>query len=42
MLHRTFGKTGIDIVSVGFGSWNIGGQWGDVDEATAFSSIRLA
>ena len=42
MLHRTFGKTGIDISVVGFGSWNIGGQWGDVDEGTAFSTIRAA
>ena len=42
MLHRTFGKTGIDISTVGFGSWNIGGQWGDIDETTAFSTIRAA
>ena len=35
MLHRTFGKTGIDISAVGFGAWNIGNQWGEIDEATA-------
>lgn len=42
MLHRRFGKTGIDVSVVGFGSWNIGGQWGDIDEGTAFSTIRAA
>jgi myo-inositol catabolism protein IolS len=42
MIHRAFGKTDIEISAVGFGSWNIGGQWGDVDEGTAFSTIRAA
>jgi len=42
MLHRTFGKTGIDISAIGFGSWNIGGQWGDVDSTTAYATIRAA
>ena len=42
MIHRIFGKTGIDISVVGFGSWNIGGQWGDIDEGTAFTTIRAA
>lgn len=42
MLHRTFGKTGIDISAVGFGAWNIGNQWGEIDEATAFATIRAA
>lgn len=42
MLHRTFGKTGIDISAVGLGTWNIGNQWGDTDDATAFATIRAA
>lgn len=42
MLHRTFGKTGIHISAVGFGAWNIGNQWGEIDEATAFATIRAA
>ena len=42
MLHRTFGKTGIDVTAVGLGTWNIGNQWGDVDDATAFATIRCA
>jgi myo-inositol catabolism protein IolS len=42
MLHRTFGKTGIDVTAVGLGTWNIGNQWGDTDDATAFATIRSA
>ncbi len=42
MLHRTFGKTGVDISAVGLGTWNIGNQWGDTDDATAFATIRSA
>jgi myo-inositol catabolism protein IolS len=42
MLHRTFGKTGIDITAVGLGTWNIGNQWGDIDPGTAFTTIRSA
>lgn len=42
MLHRTLGKTGIDISAVGLGTWNIGNQWGDIDSGTAFTTIRSA
>ena len=42
MLHRIFGKTGVDISAVGLGTWNIGNQWGDTDDATAFATIRSA
>ena len=42
MLHRTFGKTGIDVTAVGLGTWNIGNQWGDIDDTTSFSTIRSA
>ena len=42
MLHRTFGKTGIDISAVGLGTWNIGNQWGDIDDGTSFATIRSA
>ena len=40
MLYRRFGKTGWDISSIGMGTWNIGNQWGDIDDATAWASIR--
>ena len=42
MLHRTFGKTNLDITAVGLGTWNIGNQWGDIDDATSFGTIRSA
>ena len=42
MIHKTFGKTGIDISAVGLGTWNIGNQWGDIDPGTAWSTIRAA
>jgi myo-inositol catabolism protein IolS len=42
MLHRKFGKTGMDVTAVGRGTWNIGNQWGDIDDATAFGTIRSA
>ena len=42
MLHRTFWKTGIDVTAVGLGTWNIGNQWGDIDEGTSFATIRSA
>ena len=40
MQYRTFGKTGWQISTIGFGAWNIGGQWGDVTEQQAFETIR--
>ena len=42
MLQRIFGKTGITTSAVGLGAWNIGNQWGQIDEATAFAAIRSA
>ena len=42
METRTFGKTGWEVGAIGLGCWNIGGQWGDVDEATAIATIHTA
>jgi myo-inositol catabolism protein IolS len=42
MLYREFGKTGWNLSATGMGTWNIGGQWGEVDDATAFATIRTA
>ncbi|NJO77541.1 MAG: aldo/keto reductase [Cyanobacteria bacterium RM1_2_2] len=42
MLYREFGKTGITVSTVGMGTWNIGNQWGEIDEATALATIRSA
>jgi myo-inositol catabolism protein IolS len=42
MLYREFGKTGLRVSAVGMGTWNIGNQWGEIDEATASATIRSA
>ena len=42
MLYRNFGRTGWQVGAVGLGTWNIGNQWGAVDEDTAFATVRAA
>jgi myo-inositol catabolism protein IolS len=42
MLYRDFGKTGWQVSVVGMGTWNIGNQWGELDDATAWATIRSA
>lgn len=42
MLYREFGKTGWRVSAVAQGCWNIGNQWGQMDEATADSIIKTA
>jgi aryl-alcohol dehydrogenase-like predicted oxidoreductase len=40
---RTFGKTGMEITAIGFGSWAIGGNtWGPQDDNEAVGAIRRA
>ncbi len=42
MHSKTFGKLGWPVSAVGLGTWNIGNQWGVIDEATAWATIRSA
>ena len=42
MLYRPFGKTGWNVSAIGMGTWNIGNQWGEMDEATAWATVRAA
>lgn len=42
MLYRDFGKTGWKVSAIGLGTWNIGNQWGAIDEATAWETVRRA
>lgn len=42
MLTKTFGKLGWPVSAVGLGAWNIGNQWGDIDDATAWTTVRAA
>ncbi len=42
MLTRPFGKLGWSVSAIGLGTWNIGNQWGDIDEATAQATVHAA
>jgi aryl-alcohol dehydrogenase-like predicted oxidoreductase len=42
MNTRTFGLTGRVVGEVGLGTWQIGGNWGDVTEDVALSTLRAA
>ena len=42
MLTKMLGKTRIPCSVVGLGTWNIGNQWGKIDEDTAQATIRSA
>src|SRR4051812_39573313 len=42
MRTRTLGRTGRDVSEIGFGAWQIGGDWGDVDEEAALGTLHAA
>jgi aryl-alcohol dehydrogenase-like predicted oxidoreductase len=42
MRARTLGRTGRQISEVGFGAWQIGADWGEVDEEEALLTLRAA
>ncbi|HMN28647.1 MAG TPA: aldo/keto reductase [Caldilineaceae bacterium] len=42
MLYKSFGSTGWQVSAIGLGTWNIGNQWGEIDEATAWATIQAA
>jgi aryl-alcohol dehydrogenase-like predicted oxidoreductase len=42
MLYREFGDLGWNVSSIGMGTWNIGNQWGELDDTTVWSTIRAA
>jgi myo-inositol catabolism protein IolS len=42
MLYRSFGKTGWQVSAIGMGTWNIGNQWGELDDVTAWATVRSA
>ncbi len=42
MLYREFGQTGWQVSAIGMGTWNIGNQWGEMDDAQALATIRSA
>ena len=42
MEQRPLGKTGADVSVVGLGTWQLGGDWGDVDDAAAEAVLETA
>ena len=42
MLYREFGNTGWQVSAIGMGTWNIGNQWGEMDDTNALATIHSA
>jgi len=42
MNKRTLGKTGIVAGEIGLGTWQLGGDWGDVTDEAALATLRAA
>ena len=42
MEYRTLGSTSLNVSSIGFGAWAIGGSWGDVTEESAMAALHGA
>jgi aryl-alcohol dehydrogenase-like predicted oxidoreductase len=40
--RRRLGKTGWDVTAVGFGAWQIGGNWGEVADRDAMGALHAA
>ncbi len=42
MEYRQLGSTTLDVSSMGFGAWAIGGSWGEVSEDSAMAALHAA
>ncbi|MBG1233512.1 aldo/keto reductase [Aestuariivirga litoralis] len=42
MRYRSFGRAGWQISEVGFGAWQLGGDWGQVDDAHSIDTLHYA
>ena len=42
MNKRTLGRTGISVGEIGLGTWQLGGDWGEVSDAAALATLRAA
>jgi len=42
MIKRKFGNLEWNVSAVGLGTWNIGNQWGEIEESTAFDTVAAA
>lgn len=42
MRFRAFGRTGWQVSEIGFGAWQIGGDWGTVDDRASIDTLHYA
>jgi aryl-alcohol dehydrogenase-like predicted oxidoreductase len=42
MRYTRFGQTGLQVSRICFGSWQAGGDWGEIDEASYIDAVRAA
>ena len=42
MQSRRFGRIGREVSEIGFGAWQVGADWGEVDEDTAMATLHAA
>jgi len=42
MERRTLGTTGFDVTEIGLGTWEVGGDWGEVSEAEGRRAVEAA
>lgn len=42
MYYRTFGRTGWNVSEISFGAWQLGGQWGTVDDEQSIAALLMA
>ena len=42
MEYRPFGRTGLQVSAVGFGCWELGGQYGHYDESEVINAVQRA
>ncbi|HVJ21633.1 MAG TPA: aldo/keto reductase, partial [Polyangiaceae bacterium] len=42
MQYRSFGRTGLDVSTISFGAWAIGGTWGSVQDDDSLAALHRA
>ncbi len=42
MEYRAFGRTGLDVSAIGYGCWEIGGEYGHFDESEIQAAVQRA